>query len=233
MHIYQSIKSEYHQKGSAGDMSLPQRCNIFIQCVMIATHANQRRWHRKWTLPTRKGNVEEPRWGPRPAKCIFTPWRHLHRPLRVKRKGTALTGACRCWLSLSGLNCPPETTPAVKPTVSERVVGTVILPGRPVFGGEVVIGMWVRWWRCSWRMEMQHTTRVQSTADISRRRLSATGTAAIISPDCQVRGGFPARELSSNYQESYALMCRDGGKSNQRYLHVVHLKGGCWNRLSW
>lgn len=213
-------------------MSFPQRCNIFIQCVMIATHVNQQRWHRKWTLPRRKGKVEEAQQGSRPAKCIFLRWQHLYRPLMVKGKCTVFTSVFSCWLSLSVFNCPLESTPPVKRTVSERVVGTVILPGRPVFWGEVVIGMWLRWWRCSWRTEMQHTTRVQNTAEITLRRLSATVTAAIISPDCQVRGGFPMQELPSNYQESYALMCKDGEKSNQIYLHMVCKKVDV-DRLPW
>lgn len=43
-------------------------------------------------------------------------------------------------LSLSVFNCPLEITPPVKRTVSERVLATVILPGRPVFGEKLAKG---------------------------------------------------------------------------------------------
>lgn len=43
-------------------LRVPRRCNIFIQCVMIVTYANQQRWHRKWTVPTGRGREKgEPR----------------------------------------------------------------------------------------------------------------------------------------------------------------------------
>ncbi len=98
------------------------------------------------------------------------------------------------WLSLSVFSLSSGNPPPVKATVSERMVGTVILPGRPVFWREEVgKGMWLRWWRCSWRTGMRGTTRVQNTAEITLRRLSATVTAAIILPGCQVRRGLPYR----------------------------------------
>lgn len=82
------------------------------------------------------------------------------------------------------------------------LVGTVILPGCPVFWrGEVGRGMFLRWWRCSLRAGMPRTTRVQNTAETTLRRLSATVTAAIISHDCQVRGGWSRQDLPSDCQQ--------------------------------
>lgn len=81
---------------------------------------------------------------------------------------------------------------------------------------------------------MQRTTRVQNTAEITLLRLSATVTAAIILPDCQVRRGLPCRVsplLCSDCQRSYALRCRDGGKSSRRRLQIaqgrVDVEVGC------
>lgn len=79
---------------------------------------------------------------------------------------------------------------------------------------------------------MQRTTRVQNTAEITLRRLSATVTAAIILLDCQVRRGLPYKiSPLSDCQRSFALMCRDGEKSNQRHLQMVQgkvdVEAGC------
>lgn len=56
-----------------------------------------------------------------PTRCVYMWWINMY----------------SCWQSHSVLRSPVETPPLpppVKDTVSERMVGTVILPGRPVFG---------------------------------------------------------------------------------------------------
>lgn len=57
-------------------LRVPRRCNIFIQCVMIVTYANQQRWHRKWTIPTGRGRQGEPRRGSRLENNPDSPNKH-------------------------------------------------------------------------------------------------------------------------------------------------------------
>lgn len=113
-------------------------------------------------------------------------------------------------------------------------------PARPpgFWSEEVGKGMWLRWWRCSWRTGMQRTTRVQSTAELTLHRLSATMTGAITLPDCQVRRGLPHRTPTPpsppTLSNLYALMCRDWESLTRNICRWQRsCKRGCWNRLRW
>lgn len=155
--------------------------------------------------------------------CRHLIWKH-------KRNASASCGLARIVADRHFMFFAPllENTPLVKAAVSERVVGTVILFARPVFWRkEVGKGMWLRWWRCSWRTGMQRTTRVQNTAEITLHRLSATVTVAIIFTDCQVRRGLPHRISPTDCQQSLCANVQGRRKSDQRHLQMVK------NRRTW
>lgn len=179
-----------------GGWSWPQRCSIFIQCVIIATQAKKQQRHRKWAVPRRKGMLGKPPGAFKQSKSAFTNHTTFSDYLWQQQNQTARSGRWTAWICALGWESFAPCSPSGESRGVRVLVGTVILSDRPVFQrGEVGRGMFRRWWRCSWGAVMLHTTRAQNTAETTLHRLSATVTAAIILHDCQVSWGWRGKTL--------------------------------------